>query len=60
MLRVVVKQRQSAAAEEILDMFETAIKVYRGDCYSRKGGERHLKLLDADLTTAAFSLRQGW
>lgn len=60
MLRVLVKQRQSAAAEEILEMFETAIELYRGGCYSRRGGERHLKLLDGDLTTAAFSFRPGW
>lgn len=59
-LRQLVKQRQRAAAEEIVELFERAIEEYRDVSYSREGGERQLKLLDTDLTTAVLSLRAGW
>lgn len=59
MLRVLVKQRQSAAAEEVLNMFETAMEGYRSG-YCRKGSERHLELLDVESTSAVCSLRPGW
>ncbi len=48
MLRALVKQRLSLAAEEIFGLFERTIAEYEEElCRSKEENERHRKLLDA-------------
>ena len=56
MLRALVKQRLTAAAEEIFGLFETTIAEYEEErCRSKEENERQRELLDAGVFISKLS-----
>ena len=61
MLSLLVKQRLTAAAEEISGLFERTIAEYEEElCRSQEENERQRKLLDAVLQPRVQLHRAGW
>lgn len=61
MLRALVKQRLSAAAEEIVVLFERTIAEYEQElCRSKEENERQRQLLDAVFKPQLRLHRAGW